>query len=276
MKLTIPFVKSLGAPRPYVPGNFFIRSFASATSCAQVVGGAVIPALANWSLRYQMARTPPNHGTAKLLPFTVSLARLPEMMSEPCDQALTSEVMFASAPCDAMPGVSVLPSSVMSGPPLPLVSALVQSVTRLPHAIQSTTTLVCLYCGNCLWNWLTTPFIQVTCDGTDAPIRHTTSLAGAAEVVDEPPLDPQPAAAPASAMAAPAAAAALVSFTDRSPFPACSRGRRPPGGPLPQAPFACFPPLGCWLTGVRLSRQPLAFVVPWLRRGTAYVGLRRN
>src|SRR5215467_3082993 len=179
-----------------------------------------MPALLNWSLRYQMARTPPNHGTAKLLPFTVSLARLPEMMSEPCDQALTSEVMLASAPCDAMPGVSVLPSSVMSGPPLPLVSAFVQSVTRLPHGIQLTTTLVCLYCGNCLWNCLTTPSIQVTCDGTDEPIRHTTSLAGAAEELDEPPLEPQPAAAPASAMAAPIAAAALVCFTARSPFPA--------------------------------------------------------
>src|SRR5215472_2524941 len=275
MKLTIPFVKSLGAPRPYVPGNFFIRSFASATSCAQVVGGAVIPALANWSLRYQMARTPPNHGTAKLLPFTVSLARLPEMMSEPCDQALTSEVMFASAPCDAMPGVSVLPSSVMSGPPLPLVSALVQSVTRLPHAIQSTTTLVCLYCGNCLWNWLTTPFIQVTCDGTDAPIRHTTSLAGAAEVVDEPPLDPQPAAAPASAMAAPAAAAALVSFTDRSPS-RLSRGRTSSGWTPPAGPV-CVRSASRLLADRRVPRMS-ALRLPGVAAaaGTAYVGLARN
>src|SRR5205807_589445 len=110
----------------------------------------------------------------------------------------------------AMPGVSVLPSSVMSGPPLPLDSALVQSVTRLPHGIQSTTTLVCLNCGNFLWNWSTTPFIQVTCDGTDDPIRHTTSLAGAAEVPCELlPLELQPAAAPASAMAAPITAADL-------------------------------------------------------------------
>src|SRR5215475_13849593 len=146
-----------------------------------------MPALLNWSLRYQMARTPPNHGTAKLLPATVSFCRLPAMMSEPLDQDFTSEVMLASAPCEAMPGVSVFPSSVMSGPPLPLVSAFVQSVTRLPHGIQLTTTLVCLYCGNCLWNCLTTPFIQVTCDGTDPPIRHTTSLAGAGEVADEPP-----------------------------------------------------------------------------------------
>src|SRR5215472_4195668 len=237
MKLTIPFVKSLGAPRPYVPGNFFIRSFASATSCAQVVGGAVIPALANWSLRYQMARTPPNHGTAKLLDPIVSLARLPGIRSDPCDQALTSVVMLASAPCEAIPGVSVLPSSVMSGPPLPLVSALVQSVTRLPHGIQSTTTLVCLYCGNCAWNCLTTPFIQVTCDGTDPPMRHTTSLLGAAEAFGElpPELELHAAAAPASTMAAPAAAADLVKFTARSPFPA-SRGGRPASGRLRQTP----------------------------------------
>src|SRR5690242_19344840 len=147
------------------------------------------------------------------------------MMLEPCGQALTSLVMLASAPWPAIPGVSVLPSSVMSGPPLPLVSALVQSVTRFPHGIQSTTTFVREYCGNCLWNCLTTPAIQVTCDGTDAPIRHTTSLAGAAVEPDpdEPPLELQPAAAPASAMAAPAAAAALVNFTARSPFPAISR-----------------------------------------------------
>src|SRR5258705_5892158 len=113
-----------------------------------------------------------------------------------------------------MPGVAVLPSSVMSGPPLPLVSALVQSVTRLPQGIQSTTTLVLAYCGYFLWNWVTTPFIQVTCDGTDDPIRQMTSLAGAADE-DELPLlpEPQPAAAPASRAAAPNAAADLVSFT---------------------------------------------------------------
>src|SRR5215471_16042864 len=203
MKLTIPLVKSLGAPRPYVPGNLCIRSFASATSCAQVVGGEVIPALPNWSLRYQIARTPPNHGTAKLLDPIVSLARLPGIKSDPCDQALTSVVMFASAPCEAIPGVSVLPSSVMSGPPLPLVSAFVQSVTRLPQGIQRVRTLVLAYCGNCLWNCAMTPFIQVTCDGTDPPIRHTVSWAGADPAPDELlPLEPHPAAAPASAMAA--------------------------------------------------------------------------
>src|SRR5215472_12638647 len=101
------------------------------------------------------------------------------MMSEPGDQAWTLLAMSASAPCPATPGVSVLPSSVMSGPALPLVRALVQSVARLVHGIQSTDTLVFLYWGNCLWTCATIPFIQVTWDGTDPPIRHTTSLAGA-------------------------------------------------------------------------------------------------
>ena len=125
-----------------MPGYFFISSLASATSWAHVVGGAVMPAAANWSLRYQTPRTPPNHGTAKFWPLTVSLARLPAMRSELCDQLLTLLVTSASAPREAIPGVSVLPSSVMSGAPLPLVSALVQSVVRLPHGIQLVTTLV--------------------------------------------------------------------------------------------------------------------------------------
>ena len=163
------------------------------------------------------------------------------MMLEPFDQALTSLVTLASAPWVATPGVSVLPSSVMSGPPLPLVRAFVQSVVRLPHGIQSTTTLVVLYWGNCLWNCETTPVIQVTWDGTDAPMRHTTSLAGADEPDDELLLEPQPAmpaAAPASATAAPNAAADLVKVTDRSPFPAVSAevtssGRTSPAGLWP-------------------------------------------
>ena len=107
----------------------------------------------------------------------------------------------------------------MSGPPLPLDSALVQSVTRFVHGIQSTVTLVFLYCGNFWWNWVTTPFIQVTWDATDAPIRQTTSLLGTAEPPDELLLpEPQPAAAPASMAAAPNAAADLVNFTAGSPF----------------------------------------------------------
>ena len=136
------------------------------------------------------------------------------------------------------PGVSVLPSSVMSGPPLPLVSALVQSVMRLPQGIQSTTTLVLLYCGYCLWNWATTPFIQVTWDPTDGPIRHTVSLAGCRRTRGRRLLpEPQPAAAaPASATAAPIAAADLVSFTARSPFPAglVDPGRRLRSCPKPE------------------------------------------
>src|ERR1019366_39028 len=109
--------------------------------------------------------------------------------------------------------------------PFPLVRALVQSVTRLPQGIQSTTTLVFLYWGNCVWNCATTSFIQVTWEGTDEPIRHTVSFAGAAAAaaaVPPPPpaLEPQPAAAPASATTAPIAAADLVKFTGGSPFPA--------------------------------------------------------
>src|ERR1035441_7740389 len=165
------------------------------------------------------------------------------MMPEPLDHPCTLLVMLASAPCVAIPGVSVLPSSVMSGPPFPLVRALVQSVTRLPQGIQSTTTLVFLYEGNCVWNCATTPFIQVTWEGTDGPIRHTVSFAGAAAADVPPPpalepqpaaaaaarprasppppaAEPQPAAAPASATSAPIAAADLVKFTGGSPFPA--------------------------------------------------------
>src|SRR5258707_6273311 len=100
------------------------------------------------------------------------------MRPEPLDQDFTLLVMLARAPWVATPGVSVLPSSVMSGPPLPLVSALVQSVVRLPQGIQLTTTLVFANLGNCLWNCLTTPVIQVTCAGTDAPVLQTVTLAG--------------------------------------------------------------------------------------------------
>jgi hypothetical protein len=73
-----------------------------------------------------------------------------------------------------------------------------------------------------LWNWLITPFIQVTCGGVDEPIRHTVSCAGAADdevdpVVDEPP-ELQPAIARAAA--APSAAIAadvFLSLTAGSP-----------------------------------------------------------
>jgi hypothetical protein len=76
------------------------------------------------------------------------------------------------------------------------------------------------------------PFIQVTCEGTDAPIRHTVSLVGAAAAADELLLEPQPAipaAVHASTTAAPMVAADLVRFTARSPFPAVLAGQRPPG-----------------------------------------------
>jgi hypothetical protein len=68
---------------------------------------------------------------------------------------------------------------------------------------------------------VTTPFIQLTWEGTDAPIRHTTILLGTAEL-DELLLllEPHPAATPASRAAAPKAAADLVIFTAGSPFPA--------------------------------------------------------
>jgi hypothetical protein len=66
-----------------------------------------------------------------------------------------------------------------------------------------------------LWNCATTPFIQLTSDGTDAPIRHTVSWAGAEEEevvvpADEEPLELQPAIA--SAAAAPMVASAADVF----------------------------------------------------------------
>jgi hypothetical protein len=58
-------------------------------------------------------------------------------------------------------------------------------------------------------------FIQVTSDGTEAPIRHTVSWAGAAALAafvpaDDEPLEPQPAIA--SAAAAPSVASAAGVF----------------------------------------------------------------
>ncbi len=55
--------------------------------------------------------------------------------------------MFASAPDAASVGVSVLPSSVMSGAFLPLARALVQSEVALVHGIHLTTTLVLASAG---------------------------------------------------------------------------------------------------------------------------------
>src|SRR3984885_14618238 len=138
-----------------------------------------MPAFVNWSVRYQTARTPPNHGTAKVVPSWVSLASMPGTMPLVPDQLLRSLVSGARMPLAASVGVSVLPSSVMSGMFLPDESALFQSVVRLVHGIHLTTTLVLAYCGNSLWNAAATPFIQVTWDGTEPPIRQTVSVDGA-------------------------------------------------------------------------------------------------
>src|SRR6201999_1401686 len=95
------------------------------------------------------------------------------------DQLLRSLVSGARMPDAASVGVSVLPSSVMSGMFLPLDSALFQSVVRSLQGIQPTFTWVLAYCGNCWWNCATTLFIQVTWEGTEPPIRQTVSVAGA-------------------------------------------------------------------------------------------------
>jgi len=77
-----------------------------------------------------------------------------------------------------------------------------------------------------VWNWATTPFIQVTSDGTEAPIRQTVSCAGADEEDDddvEPPADElpellQPAIASAAAVPnATSAAGVFLSPTAGTP-----------------------------------------------------------
>src|ERR1700728_3863857 len=97
------------------------------------------------------------------------------------DQLVRSLLSGARMPVAASVGVSVFPSSVMSGMFLPLDSALFQSWVRLPHGIQSTLTWVLAYWGNCWWNSAVTLFIQVTWAGTEAPIRQTVRVDGAAE-----------------------------------------------------------------------------------------------
>src|SRR6202046_5962 len=99
------------------------------------------------------------------------------------DQLLRSLVSGARMPLAASVGVSVLPSSVMSGMFLPLDSAVFQSVVRLDHGIQSTLTWVLAYWGKSLWNSATTPFIQVVWAATAPPIRQTVSVAGADDVL---------------------------------------------------------------------------------------------
>ena len=67
---------------------------------------------------------------------------MPLTMVELGDQSCTSVAMLASMPSDAWVGVSVFPSSVTSGPFLPLLYAVVQSVVRLPHGTKTTWILV--------------------------------------------------------------------------------------------------------------------------------------
>ena len=133
---------------------------------------------------------------------------------------------LASTPRVASVGVSVLPSSVMSGAFLPLDSALFQSVVRLVHGTQTTLTLVLAYSGKSLWNWVTTPFIQVTWDGTEPPMRQTVSCAGAddddadddVEPPADEPLELQPAIASAAAVPnATSAAGVFLSPTAGTP-----------------------------------------------------------
>src|ERR1700689_2162083 len=99
------------------------------------------------------------------------------------DQLLRWLVSGARMPLAASVGVSVLPSSVTSGMFLPLDSALFQSCVRSPQGTHTTLTWVLAYCGNSWWKSVTTPFIQVTWAGTDAPIRQTVSVAGADDVL---------------------------------------------------------------------------------------------
>src|SRR5258708_4210459 len=141
---------------------------------------------------------------------------MPDTRPEVPDQLFRSVVSGARMPLAASVGVSVLPSSVMSGMFLPLDSAVFQSCVRLPHGTQTTLTWVLAYCGNCWWNCVTAVFIQVTWDGTEPPMRQTVSVAGAADAAPDDlelvavlePLELQPviaraaAATPASALSA--------------------------------------------------------------------------
>jgi hypothetical protein len=74
-----------------------------------------------------------------------------------------------------------------------------------------------------VWNWATTPFIQVTSDGTEAPIRQTVSCAGAddeddVELPGDELLELQPAIASAAAVPnATSAAGVFLSPTAGTP-----------------------------------------------------------
>src|ERR1700722_13710175 len=103
---------------------------------------------------------------------------MPETRPLVPDQLLRSVVSGARMPLAASVGVSV-----MSGMFLPLDSALFQSCVRLPQGTHTTLTWVLAYCGKSLWKSATTPFIQVTWDGTEPPIRQTVSVDGADDVL---------------------------------------------------------------------------------------------
>src|SRR5260370_26537157 len=155
---------------------------------------------------------------------------MPETRPDVPDHDFRSLVSGARMPLAASVGVSVLPSSVMSGMFLPLDSALFQSWVRLPHGTHTTLTWVLANCGYSWWNSSTTPFIQVTWCGSVAPIRQTVSVDGADDVVPaEPPdeelllaLEPQPVIASAAA-ATPAATTAELFLSPTSGTPS-SRG----------------------------------------------------
>ncbi len=72
---------------------------------------------------------------------------MPDTTLDLLDQAFTLDVMLASMPSDASVGVSVLPSSVMSGAFLPLDRAFVQSEVRFVQGTNTTWTLVLAYAG---------------------------------------------------------------------------------------------------------------------------------
>ena len=101
-----------------------------------------MPAAWNSFLRYQMPRTPPNHGTPYTEAPWLSLASMPPTRSGFVRQEFTLLAMLDRMPSDASVGVSVLPSSVTSGAFLPLATAFCQSVVRLAHGIQTTLILV--------------------------------------------------------------------------------------------------------------------------------------
>src|SRR3954447_11170395 len=95
-KLRMPLVKSLGAAMPGTPFLSWIV-LAAASKAAHDVGGWM-PSCLNQDLRYQMARTPPYHGTAYVLPFAWSLASAPLLRFWPSVQEATLPVMSAKAP----------------------------------------------------------------------------------------------------------------------------------------------------------------------------------